>query len=114
MINKKDLPDCPVATTLSLINSKWKVFILQRLQERSWRYNELKKSINGISQKVLTDNLRSLEADGLIERKVFDEKIAHVEYSLSELGLKFKSVLDSLYNFGLYYKNYVSEVEKQI
>ena len=104
MIRKKDLPDCPVATTLSLINSKWKVFILQKLQERSWRYNELKKSIDGISQKVLTDNLRSLEADGLVERKIFNEKPPHVEYSLTSLGEELKPILDALYDFGLHYK----------
>lgn len=105
MIRKKDLPDCPVATTLSLINSKWKVFILQRLENHSYRYNELKKSINGISQKVLTDSLRSLESDGLIERKIFDEKLSHVEYSLTKLGTEFKFVLNTLYDFGLYYKD---------
>ena len=104
MIRKKDLPDCPVATTLSLINSKWKVFILQKLRERSWRYNELKKSIDGLSQKVLTDNLRSLEADGLVERKIFSEKPSHVEYSLTSLGEELKPILDALYNFGLQYK----------
>ena len=104
MIHKKDLPDYPVATTLSLINSKWKVFILQRLQERSWRYNELKKSIEGISQKVLTDNLRTLEADGLIQRKIFDEKLPHVEYSLTKLGEEFKLIMNMLYDFGLHYK----------
>ncbi|MBQ6296098.1 MAG: helix-turn-helix transcriptional regulator [Selenomonadaceae bacterium] len=108
MIRKKDLPDCPVSTTLSLINSKWKVFILQRLQERSWRYNELKKSIKGISQKVLTDSLRSLEADGLIKRKIFNERPPHVEYSLTTLGEELQSVLDALYIFGLYYKTTAS------
>ena len=108
MISKKDLPDCPVVTTLSLINSKWKVFILQKLQERSWRYNELKKSIEGISQKVLTDSLRSLEYDGLVQRKIFNEKPLHVEYSLTTLGEEFQSVLDALYNFGLYYKKHVT------
>ncbi|MBQ6004841.1 MAG: helix-turn-helix transcriptional regulator [Selenomonadaceae bacterium] len=108
MISKKDLPDCPVTTTLSLVNSKWKVFILQRLQERSWRYNELKKSIAGISQKVLTDSLRSLEYDGLVQRKIFNEKLPHVEYSLTTLGKEFQSVLDALYNFGLYYKRHVT------
>lgn len=108
MISKKDLPDCPAVTTLSLINSKWKVFILQRLKERSWRYNELKRTIEGISQKVLTDSLRSLEYDGLIKRKIFDEKPPHVEYSLTTLGEKLQSVLDALYNFGLYYKKHVN------
>ena len=104
MISKKNLPDCPVATTLNLINSKWKIFILQKLQERAWRYNELKKSIEGISQKVLTDSLRSLEADGLIERKIFDEQPPHVEYRLTDLGEAIKPTLDALYEFGLHYK----------
>lgn len=107
MVSKKDLPDCPVATTLRLIDSKWKVFILQRLQERSWRYNELKKSLTGISQKVLTDNLRSLETDGLVERKSFAGKTPHVEYSLTPLGRELKLVLDALYNFGVQYKKKV-------
>ena len=104
MISKKDLPYCHVATTLRLIDSKWKIFILKKLQERPYRHNELKKSIEGISRKVLTDNLRSLEADGLVERKIFDEKLPHVEYSLTEFGLEFKSVLNALYDFGLKYK----------
>lgn len=108
MIKKKDLPNCPVATTLSLINSKWKVYILQKLIERSWRYNELKKSIDGISQKVLTESLRSLEADGLIQRKTFNEKPPHVEYSLTALGEEFKLVLNTLYDFGLRYKERIT------
>lgn len=108
MIKKKDLPNCPVATTLSLINSKWKVYILQKLLERSWRYNELKKSIDGISQKVLTESLRSLEADGLIQRKTFNEKPPHVEYSLTALGEEFKLVLNTLYDFGLRYKERIT------
>lgn len=108
MIKKKDLPNCPVATTLSLINSKWKVYILQKLIERSWRYNELKKSIDGISQKVLTESLRSLEADGLIQRKTFNEKPPHVEYSLTALGEEFKQVLNTLYDFGLRYKERIN------
>ena len=108
MIKKKDLPNYPVVTTLSLINSKWKVYILQKLMERSWRYNELKKSIDGISQKVLTESLRSLEADGLIQRKTFNEKPPHVEYSLTALGEEFKSVLNTFYDFGLRYKERIN------
>ncbi|MBO4779176.1 MAG: helix-turn-helix transcriptional regulator [Selenomonadaceae bacterium] len=107
MIRKKDLPDCPVATTMNLINSKWKIFILQRLEKRPWRYNELKKSIDGISQKVLTDSLHSLESDGLVQRKIFDEIPPHVEYSLTKLGEEFKLILDTLYDFGLYYKKQI-------
>lgn len=111
MIHKKDMPDCPVATTLSVLNSKWKVYIIQKLLERPYRHNELKKSLKGISQKVLTDNLRSMEADGLIERKIFEEKIPHVEYSLSEFGWKMKPILDALHNFGLELKNRILEAQ---
>lgn len=105
MIRKQELLGCPVATTLSLLNSKWKVFILQKLIERPWRYNELKKSIAGVSQKVLTDSLRSMEEDGLIRRKVFEEKLSHVEYSLTELGENMKPILDTLYDFGMFYQS---------
>ena len=100
MIRKKDLPDCPVATTLSLLNSKWKVYIIQKLLERPWRHNELKKSIKGISQKVLTDSLRSMEADGLIVRTVFPQIPPRVEYSLTERGHSLVRVLDKLCDWG--------------
>ena len=105
MIRKSELPACPVATTLNLIDSKWKIFILQKLIERPWRYNELRKSIAGVSQKVLTDSLRSMEADGIIRRKIFDEMPPRVEYSLTEIGESMKTVLDVLYDFGLFYQS---------
>ena len=88
MLTKEELPECPVATTVSLIGSKWK------LLERPWRFNELKKNLEGISQKVLTDSLRSMEDDGLIIRTVYPEVPPKVEYSLSELGLTLKPILD--------------------
>ena len=69
MLTKEELPKCPVATTVQLIGSKWKLLILRNLLQRPWRFNELKKSLEGISQKVLTDSLRSMEADGIITRK---------------------------------------------
>ena len=71
MLTKEELPECPVATTVQLIGSKWKLLIIRNLLERSWRFNELKKSLEGISQKVLTDSLRSMEEDGLITRTVY-------------------------------------------
>ena len=109
MIKKKDLPDCPVATTLRLIDSKWKIFILQRLQERPYRHNELKKSIYGLSQKVLTDSLRSMEEDELISRKVFDSVPPRVEYSLTEIGKTFQPVLDAIEIWGNEYIKYLKE-----
>lgn len=86
MLTKEELPECPVATTVALIGSKWKLLILRNLLMRPWRFNELRKNLEGISQKVLTDSLRSLEEDGIIIRTVFPEVPPRVEYSLSNLG----------------------------
>ena len=73
MLTKEELPECLVATTVALIGSKWKLLIIRNLLQRPWRFNELKKDLDGISQKVLTDSLRSMEADGLITRTVYPE-----------------------------------------
>lgn len=73
MLTKEEMPACPVATTVALIGSKWKLLIIRNLLARPWRFNELKKDLEGISQKVLTDSLRSMEADGIITRTVYPE-----------------------------------------
>ena len=87
MRSKEDiLPECPVATTVSLIGSKWKLLIMRNLLARPWRFNELQKSIDGISQKALTEALRSMEADGIVIRTAYPEVPPRVEYSLTELG----------------------------
>ena len=104
MLTKEELPECPVATTVQLIGSKWKLLILRNLMDRPWRFNELKKDLEGISQKVLTDSLRSMEADGLITRTVFPEVPPRVEYALSELGQSLKPILDSMVDWGNAYK----------
>lgn len=104
MIPKKDLPACPVATTVQLIGSKWKLLILRNLLARSWRFNELQKSLEGISQKILTDSLRSMETDGIIIRTVFPEVPPRVEYSLSELGESMRPILASMEMWGMAYK----------
>lgn len=98
------LPDCPVATTVQLIGNKWKLLIIRNLLVRPWRFNELKKSLDGISQKVLTDSLRSMEADGIITRTVYPEVPPRVEYSLSELGETMRPILDSMQVWGENYK----------
>ena len=103
-MEKKTLPECPVATTVQLIGSKWKLLILRNLMARSWRFNELKKSLDGISQKVLTDALRALEADGIIKRTVYAEVPLHVEYSLTEMGETLRPVLKSMEAWGMDYK----------
>ena len=104
MKTKDELPECPVATTVSLIGSKWKLLIMRNLLARPWRFNELQKSLDGISQKVLTDSLRSMEADGIIIRTVYPEVPPRVEYSLSELGESMRSIIKSMEEWGLDYK----------
>lgn len=104
MKTKDELPDCPVATTVSLIGSKWKLLILRNLLVRPWRFNELRKSLDGISQKVLTDSLRSMEEDGIITRTVYPEVPPRVEYALSEIGESMRPIIKSMEEFGLDYK----------
>ena len=101
------LPECPVATTVQLIGTKWKLLIIRNLLVRPWRFNELQKDLNGISQKVLTDSLRSLEQDGLVTRTVYAEVPPRVEYALSDLGLSLKPILDAMQIWGNGYKELI-------
>lgn len=102
---QKMLPPCPIETTLLLIGNKWKVLILRDLFDGTKRFGELKNSIGDISQKVLTQNLRKMEEDGLINRKVYPEIPPRVEYSLTELGHTLQPVMDSLWQWGEGYQN---------
>ena len=105
MRSKEDiLPECPVATTVSLIGSKWKLLIMRNLLARPWRFNELQKSNDGISQKALTEALRSMEADGIVIRKAFPEVPPRVEYSLTELGESMRPIIKAMENWGTAYK----------
>ena len=104
MLTKKELPECPVATTVQIIGSKWKLLILRNLLSRPWRFNELKKDLDGISQKVLTDSLRSMEEDGIITRTVYPEVPPHIEYALSDLGESMRPILDAMKDWGINYK----------
>lgn len=97
-------PECPVATTVQIIGSKWKILILRNLLVRPWRFNELKRDLGSISQKVLTDSLRAMEADGIITRTVYPEVPPRVEYALSELGETMRPVIRSMESWGLYFK----------
>lgn len=105
MKKKDELPDCPVATTVSLIGSKWKLLIIRNLLNRPWRFNELQKDLEGISQKVLTDSLRSMESDGIITRTVFPEVPPRVEYALSPLGESLRPIINSMAVWETDYKN---------
>ena len=104
MKTKDELPDCPVATTVQLIGSKWKLLILRNLLARPWRFNELRKSLDGISQKVLTNSLRSMEEDGIITRTVYPEVPPRVEYALSGLGESMRPIITAMESFGTDYK----------
>lgn len=104
MLTKEELPECPVATTVQLIGSKWKLLILRNLLQRPWRFNELKKSLEGISQKVLTDSLRSMEADGIITRTVYPEVPPRVEYALNDLGQSMRPIIMAMEKWGINYK----------
>lgn len=100
----KELPACPVETTLSLIGDKWKVLILRDLLTGAKRFGELKKSIGSVSQKVLTAQLRAMEESGLLTRTVYAEVPPRVEYSLTPLGQSLKPILDAMQNWGEGYK----------
>ena len=100
----KTLPACPVETTLMLIGSKWKVLILRDLMPGTKRFGELRRSIGSVSQKVLTAQLRDMEACGLVDRRVYAEVPPRVEYSLTELGRSLRPILDAMWAWGEAYK----------
>ena len=104
MMEGKALPACPVETTLTLISDKWKVLIIRDLLSGTKRFGELKRSIGSVSQKVLTAQLRQMEAGGLLTRRVFPEVPPRVEYTLTELGSSLKPVLDAMSDWGEEYK----------
>ena len=105
---KKDLPACPVELTLLLISNKWKVLIIRDLLDGTKRFSELKNSINNISQKVLTSNLREMEENDLLTRKVYPEVPPRVEYTLTDIGYSLKTLLDDMDKWGTWYRNEVN------
>ena len=105
MLEREELPECDVATTVQIIGNKWKLLIMRNLLMRPWRFNELRKSLDGVSQKVLTDSLRQLESDGIILRTVYPEVPPRVEYSLTELGESMRPVLSAMGDWGKVYKD---------
>ena len=107
MKTKDELPVCPVATAVSLIGGKWKLLIIRNLKERPWRFTELQRDIEGISQKVLTDSLRQMMDDGLVYRHDYQEMPPKVEYGLTELGKEMLPIIDALADFGNYYKSII-------
>ena len=100
MLTKQELPECPVASTVQLIGNKWKLLIIRNLLKGAQRFTELKKGVPGISQKVLTDNLRSLESDGIVYREVFAEVPPKVIYSLTEIGQSLLPIINAMADWG--------------
>ena len=109
----KDLPKCPVEVTLSLIGEKWKVLIIRDLLNGTKRFGELKNSCSGISQKVLTHNLRVMEDDGLVKREVFAQIPPRVEYTLTDVGYSLAPVLNAMASWGTDYKTFLKLLAKR-
>ena len=109
MKTKEELPECPVATAVALIGGKWKLLILRNLKSRPWRFNELQRDLEGISQKVLTDSLRQMIEDGLVYRHDYQEMPPRGEYGLTDLGKEMLPIIDALANFGIYYKSVIEQ-----
>lgn len=107
MLTKEELPDCPVATTVYLIGNKWKLMILRNLLARPNRFGELRKTIPGISAKVLTENLRAMEQDGIVIRTAYAEMPPRVEYKLSELGNTLRPIFSAMEKWGHGYQEIV-------
>lgn len=112
-MKSKDLPKCPVETTLMLLNSKWKFIIIRELLTGTKRFLELKKAVGSITQKVLTKNLREMEEKGLVERKVYAQIPPKVEYTLTDIGYSLAVVLDGMVEWGTAYKEFLKILEKQ-
>ncbi len=108
----KELPKCPVETTLKLLSNKWKILIIRDLLNGTRRFGELKKSLGSITQKVLTTNLRDMEETGLVIRKVYNQIPPKVEYTLTDIGYSLGNVLDSMADWGSGYKEYLKILEK--
>lgn len=109
MIAKENLPECPVATTVQLIGSKWKLLILRNLLTGTKRFNELLNGIDGISQKMLTSSLKSMVEDGIVTRTAYPEIPPRVEYSLSELGETIRPIIKAMEEYGNQYKSTINK-----
>ena len=111
-MNSKDLPKCPIETTIKMLGCRWKILIIRELLSGTKRFGELKKNVTGITQKVLTSKLRDMEELGLLERNVYPQIPPKVEYTLTDIGYSLRPVLDSLKSWGKDYKKYTKLLEK--
>lgn len=108
-VSDKSLPACPVETTMTLIGNKWTVLIVRDLLQGTKRFSELRRSVGNVSQKVLTSNLREMEADGLVSRKVYAEVPPRVEYSLTPTGRSLETVIDAMRSWGTAYQHAMAD-----
>lgn len=108
MLTKDELPECPVASTVQLIGNKWKLLIIRNLLKGPQRFMELKNGVPGISQKVLTDNLRAMESDGIVSREVFAEVPPKVVYYLTDIGMSLLPIIDAMADWGDKYKSLIA------
>lgn len=109
MLTKEELPPCPVATCFQLFGNKWKIYIIQQLKERPFGFNELQRAIVGISQKVLSSNLKEMEKAGLVTRTVIPETPIRTEYALSEIGESLMPIINSMVEWDTDYQQLVRE-----
>lgn len=109
MLTKEELPPCPVATCFQLFGNKWKIYIIQQLKERPFGFNKLQRAIVGISQKVLSSNLKEMEKAGLVTRTVIPETPIRTEYALSEVGESLMPIINSMVDWGTDYQQLVRE-----
>jgi DNA-binding HxlR family transcriptional regulator len=107
MLKRYKLPECPVETALTLMGDRWKTLIVRDLLMGTKRFGELKRSLEGISHKVLTDHLRIMEERGLVDRKIYPEVPPRVEYSLTDTGKSLKTILDAMWDWGEKYKKQI-------
>jgi DNA-binding HxlR family transcriptional regulator len=114
MAKAKELPACPVETALLFVGDRWKLLIVRDLLSGTKRFGELKKSLTGISQKVLTQHLRTMEANGLIHRKVYAEVPPKVEYSLTDTGGSLKLIHEAMWRWGEEYKAAICLVKDKL
>lgn len=111
-MNYKDLPKCPIEATIKMIGCNWKILIIRELLSGTKRFGELKKSVKGITQKVLTAKLREMEETGLVERTVYPQIPPKVEYTLTDVGYSLRPVIEALKEWGKDYKRYTKLLEK--
>ena len=107
MLKRFNLPACPVETALMMMGDRWKVLIVRELLTGTKRFGQLKNGLTGISQKTLTDHLRIMEENGLVNRKIYAEVPPKVEYSLTELGKSLKTIHDVMWQWGEQYQKKV-------